>query len=68
MCHENTQVKFEFCSDGKIFGRVIPLRLKIQINSGCHSLISVIHGHFQLKFGIYMCLKTKQVKFRYDSI
>ena len=46
----------------------MPFRLKkIQIISGCHSF-PVIHGYFQLKFGIYMCHKNAQVKFRYAFI
>ena len=28
MCHDNTQVEFEFVSDGIIFGRVMPLGLR----------------------------------------
>ena len=31
-------------------------------------IISVIHGHFQFKFRIYMCHKNAQVKFRYAFI
>ena len=82
MCHENMQVEFEFGSGRIIFGRVMPLGLKIPLIFSFRSFsplqIDIEIGSGRIIFGTVMPLalrkipimshKNTQIKFRYGSI